>query len=152
MTTRLRAGEAGEIAFVLDLPIGINTRHTTDPRTGLRVRQPGQYVYRQTTWGARPVKSAAARRWIDAAALLIRHAVATQGWRDPGGPLAVELRRSGSRADLDSGIKLALDGIAAGLGVNDARFAHLAVYKQTRGAPCLTVTVRPWRAADGRAA
>ena len=143
--TRLQRGDAAELTFVLPPAPGINSRHGTDPLTGQRVRLPGQYKYVPTAHGARPVLSAPARRWLDNAALLIGLAVTAQGWRDPGGPLAVDIRKSGSRADVDSGIKLTVDGIQAGLGVNDARIVRLCITKRTAGAPCLAVTVRPWR-------
>lgn len=144
MTTRLRAGEVGEIAFVLPLPPGINTTHIRGERV------PGQYRYVQTSSGARPVLSNYAKQWCERAEMVVQVAIRQQGWADPGGDLEITLRQQGTGRDTDAGSKLCLDAVASGLGVNDARFKRVVMERDKAGAPCLAVTVRPLERAEAQ--
>ena len=151
--TRLQRGDVAELTFVLPPAPGINSRHGTDPLTGQRVRLPGQYKYVPTAHGARPVLSAYARRWREQAALLVTVAARECGWVDPGGDLVVELMQRGAgRRDVDAGVKLALDSVAEGLGVNDRRFRRVVLEREREGAPCLAVRVFAWAAVESGAA
>jgi hypothetical protein len=135
-------------ALCVVLPLGpaTNTTH----RRGQRV--PGTYRYVRTPGGARPVLSTAARQWRDGAALLVQSAVRQQGWTDPGGDLELMLTVHGTNRDADSGEKLAVDAVAAGLGVDDGRFRCVVLGRERAGAPCLVATVRPWQAQEAGAA
>lgn len=72
--------------------------------------------------------------WQDAATLVVRNTAQVQGWRVPPKTLlAIEIRFTAPdilRWDLDGRLKMLLDAIAVGIGVDDAYFTALYVRKE----------------------
>lgn len=85
----------------------------------------GGHTYRHAS--GRPYLTREAVRWHAAAILLVQAAAREQEWQDdPHGTLSVWVRR-GDRRDVDSGVKILLDAVCAGLGTDDRRVQRLTV-------------------------
>ncbi|MHB8409871.1 MAG: RusA family crossover junction endodeoxyribonuclease [Acidiferrobacterales bacterium] len=119
------------LQVILPIPVGINSSGQGATRT------PGTYL--PTVRVARGGKvyaalrlSPEARQWKADAAMLTRFEAGKAGWQAPTGRLRLAVVRSDGH-DLDSGIKLLLDAVALGLGVDDAQFGQVIL---TRAESC----------------
>ena len=120
------------LSVVLSIPVGINSSGqgaTRTPGTYLPVvkrRQADGQVY------AALRLSPAARQWKADAATMTRFEASKAGWEAGAGRLRLAVLRNDGH-DIDSGIKLLMDAVALGLGVDDARFGQVIL---TRAESC----------------
>jgi Holliday junction resolvase RusA-like endonuclease len=110
---------------------------------------PLNHIYHNRAQGGRML-TAPARAWQDAMALLIGATARATGWAvGPRTELDVALDFSDPamlRSDVDGKLKLVIDALAAGIGVDD-RFVRRVTATKYRGAPSVRLTVTVWTGA-----
>jgi len=102
------------LTFTIGLPVSLNAAYPTNFKTGRRFT------------------SKAATAFKDETCVIARLAANAARWESGSGPLGLRLVLwfpNKRRADIDNKIKLALDSIAGALGVDDAVFDELHVYR-----------------------
>ena len=123
---------APALTFPLPIPVGINGSGSSR----------GAYTIVHVNHKPRLVSSRAAVAWHKCAELETMIAARRQGWADPGGPLELTVARGDADGhDADSGIKLLMDAVADGLGIDDRRFWTLHIDRHVPGVPAGSVLV-----------
>ncbi len=87
----------------------------------------------------------AARDWIDLAIVLTRTAVSAYRWTDGrAGEFEMHIWHNDRRKDVDAPIKITLDAVCRGLGINDKRVAKLTVERVEFEGPVIRVEVKTY--------
>jgi hypothetical protein len=106
------------------------------PEAGLRIIVPGRpetwnHAYKRSRHTGKPVLTEDARLWKEAVYLTSLNAFNRSRWRPTGRRIAVHIwLYLSTDMDADNSLKLTLDGLARGIGVNDKLFLPRVMAKE----------------------